>query len=168
MGRRTVSLHRYVSVHACCQCVCVQLPDASHHSPWLCAPPSPSSVSVRLLSILAPCWYSSSAEERSHWWSSRRRLSLRSTHSLLQPQKRRESGEREYASRTPPLLSAARRMCKERRQKREKDFFPFFSPARILLLTSPLHWLVSVTLSLSHCLSYSLAHCPGGRGGGGG
>ncbi|TNN76510.1 hypothetical protein EYF80_013375 [Liparis tanakae] len=28
--------------------------DTSHHSPWLCAPPSPSSVSVRLLSIPAP------------------------------------------------------------------------------------------------------------------
>lgn len=131
--------------------MCVRQPDASHRSPWLCAPPSPSSVSVRLLSIPAPRWYSS-AEERSHWSSSRRRLSLRSTHTLLQPQKRRESGVREYASRTPPLPSAARRTCKKRRQKRETDFF---FPAWILLLTSPLHWLVSVTLSLFHSVSLS-------------
>lgn len=104
-------------------CMSVKLHDTSHCSPWLCAPPSPSSVSVRLLSIPASQQYSSSAAERCHQSSSRRRLSLHSAHNVVQPQKRRESRV-EYMP--AKFLLAPHRQWDVRREAAEEreGFFP--------------------------------------------
>lgn len=97
--------------------------DTSHHSPWLCAPPSPSSVSVRLLSIPAPLRYSSSAAEQCHR-SSCRRLSLRSTDCDTATEFAGKQ-HRKYASRIllTPLHSLLPVGCNEERQRKREIFF---------------------------------------------
>ena len=156
-------MHRHVNVYAyllmcasvcVCVCACVRLHDTSHHSPWLCAPPSPSSVSVRLLSIPAPLWHSSAAE-RCHR-SSSRRLSLRSTHCYTASEIAGKQ-RRKYASRIL-LAPCCRRMHGERQQKRGKDFSPpFVDPP--LDVSSPLACKRdSLSLSLSLSVAPSLSH----------
>lgn len=134
VGRCTVSVclplpHDHLFYALClsaCVCVlCTCLHD-NHHSPWLCAPPSPSSVSVRLLSIPALLQCSSSAAERCHRLSSLR-LSLRSTHCDTATEIAGKQ-RRKYASRIllAPLRSSLPVGCTKRGSRRERRIF--FSP----------------------------------------
>lgn len=106
-----VSAHGFVSQH-----------DTSHHSPWLCAPPSPSSVSVRLLSILAPLRCSSAAE-RCHR-SSYRQLSPRSTHCDTATE---IAGKQRGKSASQVLFTPLRSLllvgCTKRERRRERRIF---------------------------------------------
>ena len=103
-------------------CVSVRLHDTSHHSPWLCAPPSPSSVSVRLLSILAPQRRSSSGAERCHQ-STSRRLSLRPP-TVLHTLRNRGKGAQKICQPDPPRSSLPVG-CAQRGSRRERGiFFP--------------------------------------------
>lgn len=172
VGRRTASLHRYVSVHACGRCVCVCVCATARRIPSLTLALRSA---VPLLRVGQVVKHPGSSLVLVFCWGAKSLVELSAAAlPALHPQSGTASetaGKRSEGNMPAGLLlcSLLPVGCAKRGGRRERRiFFPlFFPPAWILLLTSPLHWLESVTLSLSHCLSFSLVHCPGGGGGGG-